>query len=680
MENLPVHHLSRRALWSALPLLAVCGGEKATTTAPTPPAAPVATTIRVSIADTLLVVTHTSQATATVLDQNGATMTGVAVTWRSSDTTVASVTATGQLTARASGSVSIVASAGGKEGSAILRSAAQVVTTLRVTLADPSVVIGAKTQATAMALDQVGGPMTGQTVRWSSANTSLATIDSTGRISTTGIGTSQIIAALGDRAGQASIQILPDPVTSTKFRAMAIGWYEDGLTSRQSIDDLKRRWIDHAIDVGYNAVQFQYNVDVNKDGSLRNQYMQTKMLALTDYARGRGLKVLWQVFFVYGEQGAAGYVASIDSNDCGSSTASWCQNGSLDKLKFLAAIDEYWSAQAAVAEAHGVSAVLLAWNVRLVAREEYRTQWNQIVAHVRSKFSGLVSYHAQMMWFRGWPRLGDFPFWDLMDFIGPMYNPQLTECTPAYDVNAVLQLHFETPLLPFSPIKELIDVSRKYGKPVMLSNIHYSASPCALSGMDDIQYMKLPNTIANPLPLDSRAQAIGMQGLFELANKNLASVLIGYAIGGYEPWTYQGPWTVSNSVTEQQAFVWNRWKYFELPENPASEQMITSYLTRPWGYHTTDITKASAGDDNIYVNSGTNIIYPKTGNDEVHGGTGTDTVVIDAAYASCTLTTNDTPSATSPQVSVSCGKNTARMWDVEVIRFTDRTITVSGGR
>jgi hypothetical protein len=84
----------------------------------TPPA-PVPTSVAVSpAAPTLAALGATQQLAATVRDQSGAAMSGVTVTWSSSDTTVVRVSLTGLVTAVANGSAQITAAAGAASGSA----------------------------------------------------------------------------------------------------------------------------------------------------------------------------------------------------------------------------------------------------------------------------------------------------------------------------------------------------------------------------------------------------------------------------------------------------------------------------------------------------------------------------------------------------------------------------------
>ena len=106
----------RIALITAIALGCGGGGDDAVT----PPPPPVVTTIDVSPASRSMLVGDTLTLVAVVRDQNGATMTGVAITWASSNANVATVSTSGKVTAVAVGSATISASASGKHGDASL--------------------------------------------------------------------------------------------------------------------------------------------------------------------------------------------------------------------------------------------------------------------------------------------------------------------------------------------------------------------------------------------------------------------------------------------------------------------------------------------------------------------------------------------------------------------------------
>ena len=190
-----------------------CGGSKDNTTpTPTAPTPKVLTTIRVTLVDSVLVVGKTTQATAATLDQFGAAMSGKIVTWRSTDSTIASVQQTGIVLALKDGAVSIQATADTKQGSANLRALfVSTVTTVRVALADTVPLMGTKTTATVTVLDQVGTAITGKTVSWKSSNDSLATVASDGSVTAKMRGNVTLTASVDGKSGTGLLRVTPTP-------------------------------------------------------------------------------------------------------------------------------------------------------------------------------------------------------------------------------------------------------------------------------------------------------------------------------------------------------------------------------------------------------------------------------------------------------------------------------------
>ena len=90
-----------------------------------PPVQAAVATVSVSLSSTLPV-KQTAQATATLRDASGNVLSGQTIAWTSSNTGVASVSASGLVTAVAAGSATIVATSGGKTGSAALTVTAAV--------------------------------------------------------------------------------------------------------------------------------------------------------------------------------------------------------------------------------------------------------------------------------------------------------------------------------------------------------------------------------------------------------------------------------------------------------------------------------------------------------------------------------------------------------------------------
>jgi uncharacterized protein YjdB len=155
----------------------------------------------------------TVQLTATPLDAAGAPLTGRVVTWTSGNTTFATVSASGLVTGVGAGSATITATSEGKTGSATVTvTAVAPVASVTVTPATASVQAGSTVQLTATPKDASGTPLTGRVVTWSSGNTVLATVSSSGLVTGIGAGGPVTITALSEGiSGTAAITVTTPP-------------------------------------------------------------------------------------------------------------------------------------------------------------------------------------------------------------------------------------------------------------------------------------------------------------------------------------------------------------------------------------------------------------------------------------------------------------------------------------
>jgi uncharacterized protein YjdB len=180
------------------------------------PPAPVAS-VTVALGASSIQVGQGTQATATLKDANGNTLTGRTITWSSSAPSVASVSSSGAVTALAAGSTQITATSEGQSGSATVTVTVVPVATVVVALAASSVTVGQSTQATATLKDANGNTLTGRTVTWSSNNTAVATVSSAGLVNALAAGSAQITATSEGKTGSASLTVTaasPPPVAT----------------------------------------------------------------------------------------------------------------------------------------------------------------------------------------------------------------------------------------------------------------------------------------------------------------------------------------------------------------------------------------------------------------------------------------------------------------------------------
>src|SRR5216117_2448837 len=147
------------------------------------------------------------QLAATPKDANGNALTGRVVTWSSSNTAVASVNAGGFVTSSAAGSATITAASEGKSGTSAITVTSVPVASVTVSPASASVPEGQTVQLTATPKDVNGNPLTGRTITWSSSNTSVATVNSSGLVSGVVAGSATITATSEGQSGTSAITV-----------------------------------------------------------------------------------------------------------------------------------------------------------------------------------------------------------------------------------------------------------------------------------------------------------------------------------------------------------------------------------------------------------------------------------------------------------------------------------------
>lgn len=145
---------------------------------------------------------------ATIVDARGNAVTGVTITWSSSDTHVASISSTGVATANSIGSATLTATAGGKSGSATMY-VTQQVASLRLFISN-SIAVGQTATLSAKALDARGNLMGNALATWTTSTPNLVTISGD---QVTGIapGTAQITGRSNGVSANLTIVVAPPP-------------------------------------------------------------------------------------------------------------------------------------------------------------------------------------------------------------------------------------------------------------------------------------------------------------------------------------------------------------------------------------------------------------------------------------------------------------------------------------
>ncbi len=172
------------------------------------PPAPVAT-VTLTPASATVNEGQTLQLTATLKDANGNTLTGRSITWSSSNSSAATVSASGLVTGVVAGSATITATSEGQSGTSAITVVHMPVASVTLTPALATVSAGSSLQLTATPKDANGNPLVGRTVTWQSSNTSAATVNSSGLVTGVAAGSATITATSEGQSGTAAITVTP---------------------------------------------------------------------------------------------------------------------------------------------------------------------------------------------------------------------------------------------------------------------------------------------------------------------------------------------------------------------------------------------------------------------------------------------------------------------------------------
>jgi hypothetical protein len=180
-------------------------------------------------------------------------------------------------------------------------------------------------------------------------------------------------------------------------------------------------------------------------------------IAIRD-ARAAGLAVLLKPHIDAMDGKPREYFAPSDS-------AAWFEN----YRKFLV---HY----ARIAASRGVELFCIGCELDKLVEERYRADWLRIIASVREVYSGPITYAAT------WNGAKDVGFWDAVDYIGvDAYNPVSNDPDPSIEDMAE---GWRTPPADswvasksegLSPLQFYRELARRYGKPMIFTEIGYKS-------------------------------------------------------------------------------------------------------------------------------------------------------------------------------------------------------------
>lgn len=176
----------------------------------------VVTTVAVTPpATTLTSIGVTVPLAAQARDANGNPVVGATFSWQSSNAAVASVSATGIVTANSIGSATITATSGTVNATASIRVAQAVA---GVSVAPPAITLvslGETVQLAAVVVDANANPIPNAVVTWQTSAQSVATASTVGLVTAVANGSATITATSATKSGTASIQVTQTASTVT---------------------------------------------------------------------------------------------------------------------------------------------------------------------------------------------------------------------------------------------------------------------------------------------------------------------------------------------------------------------------------------------------------------------------------------------------------------------------------
>ena len=195
--------------------------------APAPNSGPQAKTlaaISITPATFPLIVGGTQQLTATATYSDGSKAdVGASASWASSNKTIASVNSAGMVTAAAAGTATISATLTGQSGSAAVTvGSTRSLVSISITPGSAALTVGGTQQLTATANYSDGSSTNiSSSSTWTSSNSTIATVNSTGLVGAAVAGTVTITASSNNQSATATVAVGTNVVT----------WHNDNLRS-----------------------------------------------------------------------------------------------------------------------------------------------------------------------------------------------------------------------------------------------------------------------------------------------------------------------------------------------------------------------------------------------------------------------------------------------------------------
>ena len=191
------------------------GGKEDKPDGPITPSVVAVSSVTLSKTEAELVIGNTLQLTATVSPSNA---TEKNVTWNSSNATVAAVTPTGLVTAKAEGTANITASCGGKSATCKLTVKKPAVAVTSVELDKTEINLYEEETYTLQATVKPDNA-TDKTITWASSKPDVATVGNDGKVTAVKEGTATITAKAGEKSATCKVTVIAKSAAPLTFTA-----------------------------------------------------------------------------------------------------------------------------------------------------------------------------------------------------------------------------------------------------------------------------------------------------------------------------------------------------------------------------------------------------------------------------------------------------------------------------
>lgn len=176
------------------------------------PTSPAVAAVEVSPASLSIRVGAASQLTATSRDAGGNALTGRSVTWQTDSPTVATVSASGLVTAVGTGTATIAATVERVSGAAAIIVVPVPVASVEVNPAAETLTVGATAWLSATPKDSAGNVLTDRTATWTTDGPTVATVSGSGMVSGMAVGSATVTATVEGKSGTATIAVVGAPI------------------------------------------------------------------------------------------------------------------------------------------------------------------------------------------------------------------------------------------------------------------------------------------------------------------------------------------------------------------------------------------------------------------------------------------------------------------------------------